>query len=359
MKTKLVYVLTCTAEATYIEQALMSIFSARYWNKQAQIILLVDNLTDKLLIGKRAEILNYISQKIVVPFDDNSLSAMYRSRWIKTSVRQLIDGDFLFIDSDTIIQYPLESIDNFDCEIGAVLESHLKVFEYCESLYNHAYNVTKLVNVDINEEKVYYSSGVMYVKDSSATHQLYELWHKYWSESFDNGLPIDQPALAKANRDCGHLVRQINDTYNCILFTQPPFYPNAHILHIAAYKNPSFLFEKHTLNYVKENGLNNVWLQEVIKNPSYSILPFDYNILHSNFIQRLGWIKSLSYAWKSYGKYIDNTYSAFQMESRLRNWIVWCFRYNLHKLGMMIWLIWKRWRVISRKDKIKYNICSK
>ena len=60
MKTKLVYVLTCEPEATYIEQALMAVWSARYWNPDAHIVLLTDNKTSALLHAgvARGEILH-------------------------------------------------------------------------------------------------------------------------------------------------------------------------------------------------------------------------------------------------------------------------------------------------------------
>ena len=125
MKTKLVYVLTCAPEGNYIEQALMSVWSARHWNPDAHIVLITDNLTDQLFVGKRAEILDYISEKIVVPFEDDSLSMVYRSRWLKTSVRQLIKGDFLFIDCDTIVCKSLAGGDSFDKEICAVRDSNV------------------------------------------------------------------------------------------------------------------------------------------------------------------------------------------------------------------------------------------
>ena len=242
MKTKLIYVLTCAPEATYIEQALMSIWSARHWNPNAHIVLIVDDKTDSLLTGKRGEILKYISEKIVVPFEDEQLTPMFRSRWIKTQVRQMIDGDFLFVDCDTICQRPLDDIDTFECEVGAVLESHLRVDEYCDSLYKSAKNATMVLGVDINEEELYFSSGVILVRDTQKAHRLYELWHQYWKNGIEKGLKIDQPALAKANREVGHVITKIPDSYNCILFTRPPFVRDAHILHIAAYQNPSFLF---------------------------------------------------------------------------------------------------------------------
>ena len=79
---------------------------------------------------------------------------------------------------------------------------------------------------------------MLWVKDAPASYRLYELWHQYWLESEALGLPIDQPSLAKANKECGHLIKRIPDTYNCILFTRNNFVEKAHILHVAAYLNP-------------------------------------------------------------------------------------------------------------------------
>ena len=84
MQTKLVYVLTCAPEATYIEQALISIWSARYHNPDAHIVLLVDDLTNQLLVGKRAEVLEYVTEKVVVELPAE-MNVVNRSRWIKTS----------------------------------------------------------------------------------------------------------------------------------------------------------------------------------------------------------------------------------------------------------------------------------
>ena len=153
MTTKLVYVLTCAPEKHYIEQALIAVFSARYWNPNAHIVLLVDDLTDQLFVGKRAQILDFLTEKIVVPFEDATLSPMYRSRWIKTSVRQLVKGDFMFVDCDTVVCKSLSDIDTFDCEVGAVLESHLLVEDFCSGLRKKAIALNQKIGVDLNLEK--------------------------------------------------------------------------------------------------------------------------------------------------------------------------------------------------------------
>ena len=172
LNTKLVYVLTCSQEGSYIEQALMSIWSARYHNPDAHIVLLTDDRTDGLLVGARGGLTDYISEKIVVPFEDADASMKYRSRWIKTSVRKLVDGDFLFIDCDTVICRSLEGVDAFDCDLGAVWESHLKVDDYCVSLRNEAFKANQKIGVDLIAEEEYFSSGVLFVQDNPVTHRF-------------------------------------------------------------------------------------------------------------------------------------------------------------------------------------------
>lgn len=357
MKTKLVYVLTCAPEATYIEQALMAGFSARYWNPDAHIVLMVDDKTDALLTGKRGEILNYISEKIVVPFEDESLTPMYRSRWIKTQVRQLIKGDFLFVDSDTICQRPLSDIDNFDCEVGAVLESHLPVCEFNKSLYRGAKELNAKIGVDIDAEKLYYSSGVLLVRDTKKTHKLYEIWHQFWKEGNDIGLKIDQPSLAKANRETGHIIQQIPDSYNCVLFTRPPFVREAHILHIAAYQNPSFLFTKQVLDYVRENGIGNEWLQKMILNPCATMMPFDYMLKHSTCKEQRIWRKELAEAWKGYGENIDATYSNLSADLGLKERDIKLLRRHCPNLAIGLHMEEHHLRLMRKN--IKQNFCQK
>jgi cellulose synthase/poly-beta-1,6-N-acetylglucosamine synthase-like glycosyltransferase len=125
MKTKLVYVLVSYDEQNdYLEQCLLSCYSARLHNADAEIILLVDNLTDNTLQGKRAEILKYISQKIVIDIAGN-YNATQRSRIIKTTAREYVRGDFLFIDTDTVITQSIAGADQLQCSIGAVADGHV------------------------------------------------------------------------------------------------------------------------------------------------------------------------------------------------------------------------------------------
>lgn len=129
MKTKIVYVVTSDETDVYLEQTLLSVFSLRKHNPNAFVELVVDQDTNATIAGKRGEILKYIDNKVVVnvPKEYNKKEA---SRYLKTNVREYVSGDYLFIDSDSIITDKLDEIDLFDGDIGAVINNHVPISQY-------------------------------------------------------------------------------------------------------------------------------------------------------------------------------------------------------------------------------------
>lgn len=354
MQTKLVYVLTCAPEATYIEQALISIWSARYHNADAHIVLLVDDKTNQLLVGKRAEILEYISEKIVISFVEVNASMIYRSRFIKTQVRQLVKGDILFIDSDTVVNHSLAEIDQSDCEVGAVCESNLPIEQFDVPLYESICGNANRIGWSLQNEKYYFSSGVIYAKDTPAVYRLFERWHQYWQKGLDMGVNIDQPSLAKANIACEHIIQRINDKWNCIMFTYPRWAKNASILHFASYRNMSFLFSKRVLKYIKDNGLTS-YIKQYILHPTETYIPFDSEFYYYQVKDYISSFKVLYRGIKKYASHIDVYFNDYPSRGIV-------YKLLKHKAYIIaIWLIiLLRWRCI-RKGKYIYkeNICAK
>ena len=338
MQTKLVYVLTCAPEATYIEQALISIWSARYHNPDAHIVLLVDDLTNQLLVGKRAEVLEYITEKVVIPFEDANASMMYRSRWIKTSVRQLIEGDFLFIDCDTVVAQTLADADDIECEIGAVLDTHRPVsaLQYSERI-----NLVKFAaacNWDFSGVERYYSSGVLYVKDTENTHKFYQLWHKNYLHSSQCGVNIDQISMEKASQEVP-IVSDIADTWNTIMFIRPKFIEQAKIIHFASLNNNSFLFSKRVLQYIRENGLT-PYIKHYILHPMDSYVP--YMKKYYTGVAIWSTIREIAMGVKQYTKHIDRNLTDLTIPLRVGKLVKKLFSVQLYYTGAILWMFWIR-----------------
>lgn len=355
MQTKLVYVLTCAPEATYIEQALISIWSARYHNPDAHIVLLVDDLTNKLLVGKRVEVLEYVTEKVVIPFEDESATMMYRSRWIKTQVRQLVKGDLLFIDCDTIVNHSLDELDTLQCEVCAVCESNLPIAEFCEALYKPMADTAQQVGWNIEEETYYFSSGVIYAKDCAVARDLFAKWHDNWLDSTTKEINIDQPSLAKANIECGHVIERIDDKWNCIMFTYPRWAKNAYILHYAAYRNMSFLFSKRVLKYIGEYGLTE-YLRSYIIDSTASYIPFNSEFYHYSLDDYRRCFSILYKGIRDYAEHIDATFEDYKP----KNIVCKLLRKKWYKLATIVLLLLSYRRVrLNKNYKYTENICSK
>ena len=309
MKTKLVYVLTCAPDATYIEQALMAVWSARYHNPDAHIVLLTDDLTDKLLVGTRGELLNYISEKIVVPFEIDK-SMHFRSRWLKSQVRELVKGDMLFIDCDTICCQSLAEIDDCEALVAMVPDEHLHVCDYPDSLKLLLSETTKKLGYDVTAEEWYFNSGVIYAKDNPTVKQLWKCWHKIWQEGEEMGINPDQPSLGKANILCDHIIHRLPDVWNTLIYMNPVFAKEGKILHFWNFRNKSFLFAKPFLIYIRENGLTE-YAKTCILDPMKSVLPFDNILTRSNILDYFRYAKQIKQQRALYAANVDVTFADF------------------------------------------------
>ena len=125
---KILYILVSSESDFYYEQALISIMSVKYQMPNCSISLLTERETDNSLKGSRNLINEYLAEKIVIDLD-SSLSPMQKSRWLKTSMRDLVKGDFLYVDVDTVFAGPVnETLFTDDVMGGAdgncLLENH-------------------------------------------------------------------------------------------------------------------------------------------------------------------------------------------------------------------------------------------
>lgn len=337
MQTKLVYVLTCAPEATYIEQALISIWSARYHNPDAHIVLLVDDNTYELLVGTRAKVWEYVTECKVIkaPAEYN---VMQISRWLKTNVRDLVDGDFLFIDCDTVVAQSLSKLDDFQCEIGAVLDTHRPVRELNPQEQRNIISFAEKCGWDFNEIEYYFSSGVLFVKDTLSTHAFYHKWHDYYNHSSSCGINIDQISLERTRQDIP-IIQHIDDIWNTIMFIRPRFIAQAKIIHFASLNNNSFLFSKRVLRYIRENGLT-PYIKYYILHPMESYLPYMKKDYRGCAIFKT--IHNVAKGVKQYAHYIDPKFSDLKIPLRIGMLVRKLFTLRLYYLGTILWIVWIR-----------------
>lgn len=254
MSLKFVYALVSSENDYYAEQALISMHSLRLHNPDACIVLVTDSATLNTLTGNRSRIKDYIDEYVTVnpPVE---FTPVQKSRFIKTSLRQNVKGDFLYIDNDTIIVDSLCELEDLDCEMGAVLNCHC-TGENDRQLRGYL-DKTKKTYWDYNR---YFNNGVLFVKDTANTRKFFADWHNLWNEEMAKfGISIDQPSSAQANVANGCLITEIDGRFNCQIFMSGAkrYILNPCILHYFNASNRGLshpLKDKRYMRDIREKG---------------------------------------------------------------------------------------------------------
>ena len=190
---KILYVLVCSEKDYYGEQALISMMSAKHHMPNCIISLLLDKTTDQYIANSKLPIGEYVSEKNVIELDE-TLSPTQKSRCLKTSMRNLVKDDFLYVDVDTVFAGPIdESLFMHDVmgvpDGNCLLKDHPLRWQIEDNLKKLQFNNT--LDYHIN-------GGVLFLRDTPIAHSFASKWHKRWQESCAKGISIDQPALHQA-----------------------------------------------------------------------------------------------------------------------------------------------------------------
>lgn len=312
MKTKIVYTVVSTDKDIYLEQAMLSIYSLRKLHPDANIVLVTDDVTEDTLVGNRATINNMIDEKIVVEREP-SFSGKESAYFIKTNLRELLSGDFLFIDTDTLIVDRLDEIDNCQYEVAAVPDLHVSFKKHYG--YEGYLNLFKILGFELRDN-TYFNSGVMYVKDTPRAHLLYQKWKESYRSMIKKCF-YDQPHLAKADSEV-KVLSEIDGTWNCQIMWGLKYLPSAKIVHYFASnfigvkgEKPYMLMDSRIFENIKESGLdtslaNNLiekakssWSEGIEVNGGKDLL-----LLHSDSMKVL---RILFYNYPTIFKMLNNT----------------------------------------------------
>ena len=275
---KFIYVLVSSTNDFYYEQVLMSVFSLREYEPAAEIFFFVDDKTNATFTKdlKREELKKIATKIISVDFDETK-NALERSRFLKTTIPNYIEGEFLFIDCDTIICNTLSEISNINADIAAVLDGHSLLSDHVHK--DHFYKYDKKMGFkSFLETDKNFNSGVIYCKNNEACKKVFEKWHELWKfceyEKHDHH---DQPAFNEAIFLSEVKFEELDGEWNC----QPSsggleFLGEAKIIHyfssefdgknyVPYYK----LADKNLQMRIKEAGNIPDDIKAMIKNPRF------------------------------------------------------------------------------------------
>lgn len=212
-----VYVLVSDETDYYYEQALMSVASLRLHMPKADVVVLVDNKTnDSFKASKERSLLSTMATIKPIDFEDK-VSKVERSRLIKTSIPDYVEGSFLYIDCDTIICDDLSDIEQYPYPISGVLDGHVRLDEHIHHWMflrrdkKLGFKGTEALGYNIN-------GGLLLANDPEAAKTLFAKWNELWKyAAYQKNDRHDQPPLNEAIRVTGTQVELLPGEWNCQL----------------------------------------------------------------------------------------------------------------------------------------------
>lgn len=253
MKTKAVYVLISQETDYHLEMMFLSALSLRAHNPDIEIVVVTDIATkERLTESIRLDYMDVVD--VDVP---ENYSPMQRSRYLKTMIREYVEGSFLYLDTDTVVCGNVSEVDSFASGVSMVSDLHgnllLSAPTSLELCQKAGFNMLK--------GRPYFNGGVMFVSNDPEGRTLFDNWHRRWLESVEKGISLDQPALCQANVDSGLIIREIPGVYNWqIMAGLIPHWEEARVLHY--YGSPIAL--KMIPNHFRQYGTDEM-IQRIIR----------------------------------------------------------------------------------------------
>ena len=268
---KYVYVLTSSEGDLYYEQFFLSVTSLRLYNPLAEIVALIDSKTKEGLSGNRAGYEKVVSKTVVVTAP-SELSQKEVSRWIKTSIKNYVAGDFLYIDCDTVIAGLLENDFAPEIKVGAIPDTHVPLARH--HLAVHFKSEDKKLNFSSSDNVANrYNGGVIFCRDVPEGNEFFSRWHSLWLYGNSKGNSQDMPALNQANYEMNDIITELPGEWNCqITHNGLPFLHDARIIHYYAtafnfIKCPYLPGTETVLYSIKELGIIPDEVMKMLKSP--------------------------------------------------------------------------------------------
>ena len=229
MKTQIVYVLVSSEKDVFLEELWVSVWSLKRYEPDVTVNVIVDEPT-AVRVKANVELMALITNVVVADVPEK-YTPKERSREIKTRIRELIKGDFFYIDTDTVICKPLGDIDNCEYDVAGIPDSNvfLKDNPFAGGMIG---SVKEIFGSDVSNCEYLINGGVIYAKDNYVAHELFKRWNKNWTYScFEKGNSQDQPALWQSDHEMGNVIKLLPDVYNSQVAMSLQYFADAAIVH--------------------------------------------------------------------------------------------------------------------------------
>jgi hypothetical protein len=224
---QVVYAITTTGRDLYTAMTRVSAASLRASNPDICIKIACDRTSEKAMQSVKEPLLREVDEVIVCDTPDGNPE--FRNRFVKTKLRNNIDGPFLFLDSDIFVRGDIGNIFSLECDIAGARNHSRKTF--AEQIWDQDRETLEAINWEVGQQ-VYLNGGVLFFNDTEGAYNFAEKWHQCWLQSYYELKKYrDQPALNHTLYITTPNVTILEDRYNAQVKTNTHVGKDAIIWH--------------------------------------------------------------------------------------------------------------------------------
>lgn len=218
------YVVCANATNYFAEIAAVSMASLRLVCPGARISALIDKETSMFEVPALYAIRTLADEISVVDCPgDNSFA---RSRYLKSHIRVLLSGRFLYLDGDTLVMKPPDGIWTTDCDVAAAVDLG------SDGKPNQPPVIDPRLGWWIKHGGPYLNAGVVYFETTRAARKLGERYGQLWLEYVRvTGRTNDQLAFNQALETSGSRIAVLPSCYNAQISMDVMKARGANIIH--------------------------------------------------------------------------------------------------------------------------------
>lgn len=184
------FVLAAKDLGLHADMAAVAALAVRRLHSQARIILVTDKPTARAMAHDNHALPDIATEIIVQPTDSDD--SIVSNRHLKTVLRQLVKGDYLYLDNDAIAVRPLDRAWPKRADLALAHDWNRR------GVTPSALPAIEKLRAQLGWEFLpdrYFNGGVIFVRDTSAAHNFYTQWHRRWQQTRSLGIPEDQISL--------------------------------------------------------------------------------------------------------------------------------------------------------------------
>ena len=225
------YVLT-GSNPRFAGMGMLNVTLLRRLHPEARVVVLCDGAAGEMC--EPGSDLHRLADEVLV-VRDCPAEPKPASRFLKTSMRSRIEGDFLFLDLDALPRCDLSGAAGGDADLALVLDRNQSSRKYV--IGGPIRDLYRRLGWTVPER--YFNSGVIHFRDSPEARAFGERWHARWRRTHALGVTEDQPSFNSLPGGIDAEVAVLPDRFNVQFAFSPWRLKNSAVVHFFTYGTDS------------------------------------------------------------------------------------------------------------------------